>query len=170
MLEDVVCANIHELFLGGAVEGAHLFRVVRDADLEIDHDDAQDLLQTVEGSLKQLRQGPISLLQLEADMPARMRQVLVEALGHFERRGRPDARAARPRRLGAARRGCIAPSSRTRPFAPRSLWRRDEDPTVIFDSHPRRGPAGPPSLRVVRLGRDVRPRRGRSIRTSSRSR
>jgi polyphosphate kinase len=74
MLEDVVCANIHELFLG-TVEGAHLFRV-RDADLEIDHDDAEDLLQTVEGSLKQLRHGPISLLQLEADLPARMRQVL----------------------------------------------------------------------------------------------
>ena len=81
MLEDVVCANIPELFLGGTVEGAHLFRVVRDADIEIEHDDAEDLLQTVEGSLKQLRHGPITLLQLEADLPARMRQVLIEALG-----------------------------------------------------------------------------------------
>ena len=60
MLEDVVCANIDGLFLGGTVEGAHLFRVVRDADLELDQADAEDLLQTVEGRLKQLRHGPIS--------------------------------------------------------------------------------------------------------------
>ena len=71
MLEDVLCANIDALFVGGSVEGAHLFRVVRDADLELDQADAEDLLQTVEGRLKQLRHGPVSMLQLDPDMPAR---------------------------------------------------------------------------------------------------
>ena len=132
MLEDVVCANIHELFLGGTVESAHLFRVVRDADLEIDHDDAQDLLQTVEGSLKQLRHGPISLLQLDSGMPPRMRQVLVEALGVSS-----EEVVQMPGRLGLGdwtqltRLHC--PELKDAPFAPRSLWRRDEDPTAIFD-------------------------------------
>jgi polyphosphate kinase len=140
LLEDVVCANIHELFLGGTIEGAHLFRVVRDADLEIDHDDAQDLLQTVEGSLKQLRHGPVSLLQLESDMPARMRQVLVEALGISgdEVVQLPsDPGWGTPARLGLSDWAQLTrlhrPELKDTPFAPRSLWRRDEDPTVIFD-------------------------------------
>jgi polyphosphate kinase len=72
-LEDVVRANIHELFPGTQVHGAHLFRIVRDADLEIeDEEDADDLLESVDRSLRQLRRGPISLLQVEANMPARV--------------------------------------------------------------------------------------------------
>jgi polyphosphate kinase len=44
-LEDVIRANIHELFPGTQVKGAHLFRIVRDADLEIEEDEADDLLE-----------------------------------------------------------------------------------------------------------------------------
>jgi len=132
MLEDVVCANIDGLFLGGTVESAHLFRVVRDADLELDQADAEDLLQTVEGRLKQLRQGPISMLQLDADVPARMRQVLVEGLGIS-----PDEVVQLPGRLGLSDWTQLTrlhrPELKDAPFAARSLWRRDEDPTVIFD-------------------------------------
>jgi polyphosphate kinase len=132
MLEDVVCANIEALFVGGSVEGAHLFRVVRDADLELEQAGAEDLLQTVEGRLKQLRHGPISMLQLEADMPARMRQVLIEALGIT-----PDEVVQLPGRLGLSDWAQLTrlhrPELKDAPFLPRSLWRRDEDPTVIFD-------------------------------------
>jgi polyphosphate kinase len=133
MLEDVVCANIHELFLGGTIEGAHLFRVVRDADLEIDQDDAaQDLLQTVEGSLQQLRHGPVSFLQLDEEMPPRMRQVLTEALGVSG-----DEVVQLPGRLGLSDWAQLTrlhrPELKDAPFVARSLWRRDEDPTVIFD-------------------------------------
>jgi polyphosphate kinase len=132
MLEDVLCANIDGLFLGGTVESAHLFRVVRDADLELDQADAEDLLQTVEGRLKQLRQGPISMLQLDADVPARMRQVLVEGLGIS-----PDEVVQLPGRLGLSDWTQLTrlhrPELKDAPFAARSLWRRDEDPTVIFD-------------------------------------
>jgi polyphosphate kinase len=132
MLEDVVCANIGSLFLGGTVEGAHLFRVVRDADLDLDQADALDLLQTVEGRLKQLRHGPVSMLQLEADMPSRMQQVLVEALGIS-----PDEVVQLPGRLGLSDWAQLTrlhrPELKDTPFSTRSLWRRDEDPTVIFD-------------------------------------
>src|SRR5688572_2617304 len=47
-LEDVIRANIHELFPGTQVKGVHLFRIVRDADLEIEEDEADDLLETVD--------------------------------------------------------------------------------------------------------------------------
>ena len=138
MLEDVVCAHIGTLFLGGSVEGAHLFRVVRDADLELDQADAEDLLQTVEGRLKQLRQGPISVLQLEADMPSRMRQVLVEALGVTpEEVVQLDSAPGAPSRLGMSDWVQLTRLHRCElkdaPFAARALWRRDEDPTVIFE-------------------------------------
>ena len=71
-----------------------------------------------------------------------------------------DARTARPRRLGAA--DAPAPPRAegravlaAQPLAPRRGSHRH------LRSHPRRGSARPPSLRVVRVGRDVRPRRGR---------
>ena len=132
MLEDVVCANIGSLFVGGSVEDAHLFRVVRDADLELDQADAEDLLQTVEGRLKQLRYGPVSMLQLEADMPARMRQVLIESLGIT-----PDEVIQLPVRLGLSDWAQLTrlhrPELKDAAFSPPSLWRREEDPTVIFD-------------------------------------
>ena len=56
-LEDVIRANIHELFPGTQVNGAHLFRIIRDADLEIEDDEADDLLESVDRSLRQLRRG-----------------------------------------------------------------------------------------------------------------
>ena len=42
-LEDVIRANIHELFLGTQVRGIHLFRVIRDADLEIEQAEADEI-------------------------------------------------------------------------------------------------------------------------------
>src|SRR5688572_9098188 len=77
-VEDVIRANIHELFPGTQVKGAHLFRIVRDADLEIEDDEADDLLESVDRSLKQLRHGAIALLQVEADMPPRIFNILAE--------------------------------------------------------------------------------------------
>jgi polyphosphate kinase len=77
-LEDVIRANIHELFPGTQVKGAHLFRIIRDTDLEIEEDEANDLLESVDRSLKQLRRGAIALLHVEADMPTRVLNILVE--------------------------------------------------------------------------------------------
>ena len=70
-LEDVIRRNIQELFPGTQVEGAHLFRVVRDTDMVIQEDEADDLLETVDRGLKQLRYGALSLLQVEAGHAAR---------------------------------------------------------------------------------------------------
>src|SRR5262249_58387384 len=68
-LEDVVCANVHSLFRGTTVKGAHLFRVIRDADMVIAEDEADDLLETVDQGLRQLRHGVPSLLPVRDLMP-----------------------------------------------------------------------------------------------------
>ena len=77
-LEDVIRANLQELFPGTEVQGAHLFRVIRDTDMVIQEDEADDLLETVDRSLKQLRYGALCLLQVEASMPRRVLNILVE--------------------------------------------------------------------------------------------
>jgi polyphosphate kinase len=77
-LEDVIRRNIQELFPGTNVEGAHLFRIIRDTDMVIQEDEADDLLETVDRGLKQLRYGALSLLQVESDMPRRVLNILME--------------------------------------------------------------------------------------------
>ena len=131
-LEDVVRANIHELFPGTQVKGAHLFHIIRDADLEIERDEADDLLESVDRSLRQLRHGAISLLQVEADMPARVINILVENFEVTE-----DVVERTSERMGLSDWMQLTrthrPDLRDAPFSPRSLWRLDEDPEVIFD-------------------------------------
>src|SRR5262245_1713065 len=77
-LEDVIRRNIQQLFPGTQVEGAHLFRIIRDTDMVIQEDEADDLLETVDRGLKQLRYGALSLLQVEADTPKRVLSILIE--------------------------------------------------------------------------------------------
>jgi polyphosphate kinase len=77
-LEDVIRRNVHELFPGTHVEGAHLFRIIRDTDMVIQEDEADDLLESVDRGLKQLRYGALSLLQVEEEMPRRVLNILVE--------------------------------------------------------------------------------------------
>jgi polyphosphate kinase len=131
-LEDVIRANIHELFPGTQVKGIHLFRIIRDADLEIEQAEADDLLETVESSLKQLRHGAIALLQVGADMPARVLNILVENFGIDD-----DVVVKTSDRLGISDWMQLTkihrPELKDPPFSPSFLWRADEDPEVLFD-------------------------------------
>jgi polyphosphate kinase len=77
-MEDVVCANVQSLFPGTQVKGAHLFRIVRDTDMVIQEDEADDLLETIDQGLRQLRHGALSMLHVEERMPRRMVDILVE--------------------------------------------------------------------------------------------
>ena len=131
-VEDVVRANIHELFPGTQVKGAHLFRVIRDTDLEIEQVEADDLLESVDRSLKQLRHGAISLLQVDKDMPPRILNILVE---NFEITDDVVVRTAH--RVGFGDWSQLSklhrPELKDPPFSPQNLWREGEDPEVIFD-------------------------------------
>jgi polyphosphate kinase len=131
-LEDAIRENIQELFPGTQVKGAHLFRIVRDADLAIDHDEDDDLLETVDRSLKQLRRGALSLMQVEASIPTRVLNILAE---NFEIDDGVVMKTAS--RLGFAEWMELTklhrPQLKDAPYGPRVVWRTDEDPEVIFD-------------------------------------
>ena len=56
-LEDVITHYADEFFMGYDIEKTMIFRITRDADLEIDEEDAKDLLTEVEASLRRRRRG-----------------------------------------------------------------------------------------------------------------
>ena len=131
-LEDVIRANIHELFPGTQLKSAHLFKIVRNADLEIQEAEADDLLETVDQGLKQLRHGAISMLQVESDIPARILNILAD---NFE--AGEDVIVRTPDRIGFGDWMQLTkihrPELKDAPFSSWLIWRRDEDPEVIFD-------------------------------------
>jgi polyphosphate kinase len=77
-LEDVIGANVQLLFPGTTVKSAHVFRVIRDTDMVIQEDEADDLLETIDQGLRQLRHGVPSLLQVDERMPRRVLNILIE--------------------------------------------------------------------------------------------
>ncbi|GMV23447.1 MAG: polyphosphate kinase [Acidimicrobiia bacterium] len=77
-LEDVVKANLQRLFPGTTVKGAYLFRVIRDADLVIQEDEADDLLESIDQGLRQRRHGALSQLTVEFGVPRRVLDILIE--------------------------------------------------------------------------------------------
>ncbi len=79
-LEQVIAANLESLFPGLQVTESYPFRVTRDADLEIQEDDAADLLQTVEQGLRRRQFGDVARLEITQAMPARLRELLIENL------------------------------------------------------------------------------------------
>ncbi len=79
-LEQVIAANLESLFPGLQVTESYPFRVTRDADLEIQEDDAADLLQTVEQGLRRRQFGDVARLEITRAMPVRLRELLVENL------------------------------------------------------------------------------------------
>jgi polyphosphate kinase len=131
-LEDIIRANMQDLFPGTQVKSAHLFRIVRDADLEVDQEEADDLLETVDRGLKQLRHGALALLQVEADMPTRVLNILAE---NFEVRGEVIVRTSDRMAFGdwLQLTKIHRPELKDAPFTAPNLWRVDEDPEVIFD-------------------------------------
>src|SRR5262249_47036953 len=130
-LEDAMRMNLGELFPGVPVVDAHLFRVIRDTDMEVP-DGAEDLLETVDRSLKKLRHGPPSLLQVEAKTPPRVLCTLIE---NFEIRD--DVVLRTDHRLNFADWMALhrlpLPQLKDAPFVPRTLWGASHHETSIFD-------------------------------------
>lgn len=79
-LEDVIAANLHQLFPGMAIVEAHPFRVTRNADIEIQELEAADLLETIEESLRRRKFGTVVRLAINRAMPLGMREILLENL------------------------------------------------------------------------------------------
>jgi len=79
-LEQVIAANLASLFPGLQVLESYPFRVTRDADLEIQEDEAADLLETVEQGLRRRQFGDVARLEVTTAMPQRLRELLVDNL------------------------------------------------------------------------------------------
>lgn len=69
VLEDLIMSNIQMLFPGMEVKDTYVFRVTHDADMEIEEDEASDLLTAIESSVEQRRIGTPSRLEVHAAMP-----------------------------------------------------------------------------------------------------
>ena len=79
-LEEVIAGNLGVLFSGYDVVEAHYFHVIRDADIEIQEDEAADLLETIEQGLQTRRFGPVVRLTVDANMPPHMIKLLKDNL------------------------------------------------------------------------------------------
>ncbi len=80
LLEDLMVGNLQSLFPGVEIVGAHLFRVLRDADVEIRELEAADLISTAEETIRLRRFGDAVLLQCAASMPDRVCRTLMGML------------------------------------------------------------------------------------------
>lgn len=79
-LEQILAANLGALFPQMELLEVHPFRVIRDADLEIQELEADDLLQTVQESLAQRRFGSAVALFTNPGIPRHLRSLLVQNL------------------------------------------------------------------------------------------
>lgn len=80
LLEEIIRRNIGKLFMGNEVICAYPYRVTRDADMEIDEDDAEDLLKEIQRQLKKRRWGQVIRLEVEENINKKLLKILKEEL------------------------------------------------------------------------------------------
>lgn len=80
LLEDVIREHLSYLFPGVDIAGAHRFRVLRDADIEIRELEAADLVSTVEETIRMRRFGAPVALETNTDLPRHVRDILLGCL------------------------------------------------------------------------------------------
>ncbi len=80
LIEDAIAHHLDALFPGMAVRASYLFRVTRDADLDLQEDEADDLLQAIESELQKRRFGEPVRLEVERGIPENLRAFLLDAL------------------------------------------------------------------------------------------
>ncbi len=79
-LEELICFNLDMLFPGMEVMRCDLFRVTRNANTEMDEEEADDLMEMIETELKERRFAPIVRMEVFEDMPAFQRGRLAAEL------------------------------------------------------------------------------------------
>ena len=80
-IEQVIAAHLDLLFPGVKIESFHVFRVTRDADIEIEVDEAEDLLDALTTELLRRRRAPeVVRLEVNPAMPKEIRSLLQREL------------------------------------------------------------------------------------------
>jgi len=79
-LEQVIMENLAPLFPGLEVVAAYPFRIIRDADVEIQEIEADDLLETMQQSIRKRKFGSVVQVEIHDNMPNTIRQLLIDNL------------------------------------------------------------------------------------------
>ncbi|BAZ91105.1 polyphosphate kinase [Raphidiopsis curvata NIES-932] len=80
-LEQAIAHNLDQLFPGMNIQECHPFRITRDADLELEEDEADDLLLAIEQELRKRRMGGTPVrLEIQSQTPENLRSRLLEDL------------------------------------------------------------------------------------------
>jgi polyphosphate kinase len=79
-LYEVIIANLGLLFPGMEIVEAYPFRVIRDADIEIQELEAEDLLESMEQSIRKRKFGSVVIIAVQESMPKHIRSLLSENL------------------------------------------------------------------------------------------
>ena len=79
-IEQVIAAHLHMLFPGYNVWESYPFRVIRDADIELQLDESLDLLEYIEQEVRDRRFGLVVDLAVNPSMPQRIRSLLLDYL------------------------------------------------------------------------------------------
>lgn len=80
LLEQIIERNISELFLSYDVVCAHPYRIMRNADLTIDEDEAEDLLKEIQKQIKKRQWGEAIRLEVEDNMEVPLLKILKKEL------------------------------------------------------------------------------------------
>ncbi|WP_456845553.1 RNA degradosome polyphosphate kinase [Cellulomonas sp. P5_C6] len=83
-VEDVISEHLEHLFPGMVVQEHHTFRVTRNEDVEVEEDDAENLLKAMEKELLRRRFGPPVRLEIADSISPRIRHLLIRELGMAE--------------------------------------------------------------------------------------
>jgi polyphosphate kinase len=80
LLEDLIARHVGTIFPGVRLKGVYVFRVTRNFDLEIDEEEAQDLLQTIQQELRRRERGAAVRLEVAGEPTPDSLAKLVRAL------------------------------------------------------------------------------------------
>ncbi len=79
-LEEIIERNIGKLFLNYDIVSTYPFRIMRNADLSIEEDEAEDLLKEIEKQIKKRQWGQVIRLEVEAGIDKKLLKILKEEL------------------------------------------------------------------------------------------
>ncbi len=84
LLEQIIEKNLQKLFLNRKIICAHPYRIMRNADIPIDEDEAADLLKEIQKQLKRRKRGEVIRLEVEDSIDKQLLKILKKELSVSE--------------------------------------------------------------------------------------
>jgi len=85
LMEDIIKMYLQEIFLGHNILHAGCFRITRNADLRYDEEEAEDLLKSIEKSLKKRKWGAVVRMEIESNVNKKLINRLKKELEILEK-------------------------------------------------------------------------------------